>query len=225
VNDRADARAAVLAVVAVSKRLGARKVLDAASLSLAPGELAALVGENGVGKSTLLRVVAGIVAPDAGDVHIAGHSLGAARTRALASLGFVPEKADLPEHLRASEWLDLVAALKRAPRAGAALLDELGASPFVHQRLGSLSLGQARRIALAAALIGAPRVLVLDEPTNGLDAEAMDVLAGVLTRARGTGEPGRARAVLFATHDRAYARRLDARVLTLADGRIEPRPA
>jgi ABC-type multidrug transport system ATPase subunit len=187
-----------LRVEDVGKRLGGRRVLDRVRLRCDGGVLA-VVGPNGVGKSTLLRIVAGILVPDEGGVFLRERRI----ERALRDVGYVPEKADPPPHLSVAELCALARALRRAPAAlPDETLDRLGVRDFWEQRIATLSLGQRRRACLAAALVGDPWLLVLDEPTNGLDVGGMDMLADVL-RAHAGG-------VLLATHDREFAERVGA---------------
>jgi ABC-type multidrug transport system ATPase subunit len=204
-----------LVVLGIGKRLGARRVLDDVSFVVEDGEACALIGENGAGKSTLLRVVAGVLAADRGDVRVVGASLRDERVLALSRLGYAPEGSDIPEHLRATEWLALVASLRRAAPLDRETFGRLGLGPFEHQRVGTLSLGQRRRLSLAAALLGHPTVLVLDEPSNGLDGDSLAALTETVARHTSCGG-----VAIFATHDAAWAARAGARVLRLAHGRI-----
>ncbi len=188
----------ILKIKDVGKRLGGRRVLDKVGLELDGGVLA-VVGPNGCGKTTLLRIVAGVLAPDEGDVLLDGHRLDRAH------LGYVPEAADPPAHLTVDELLALVAALRRAAPLARELRAELGLDGIAGQRIGSLSLGQRRRACLGAALVGGPWLLVLDEPTNGLDPAGVDLLARLL------GEHAVRGAILVATHDLDFAEGLGAR--------------
>jgi ABC-2 type transport system ATP-binding protein len=144
-------------------------------------------------------VLTGVLAADRGAVQIAG------------SVGFVPEKPDLPDHLLVSEWLDVVASLKGLPR-----LAELpfGAGDLRGARTAALSLGQRQRVSLAAAWIGDPAILVLDEPTNGLDAATRDELVTRLCA------PGRTS--LVATHDAELAALVGTRRLFVRGGDVLP---
>jgi len=205
----------LLSIDSVSKRMGGRRVLSDASLTLRAGEACALVGANGAGKSTLLRIVVGVTVPDSGEIRVAGLPLRTARVAALANIGYAPEHADFPEYLRASEWLAMVEALKGLRRLDPEQVRPLGLSAFAHQRLGSLSLGQRRRVALAAGLVGTPRLLVLDEPTNGLDAAALGEVAHLVSA-----QLARGGSVLFATHDAAFACQVGARRIRVEDGRL-----
>jgi ABC-2 type transport system ATP-binding protein len=205
----------LLVVERVTKRLRARKVLDDVSMTVSAGETCALMGENGAGKSTLLRIVAGVLRPDGGRVSIDGISLTSQRSAALANVGYAPERADIPEHLSGMEWIDLIAAVKRSPRPSEERLETLGVTAFVRQRVASLSLGQQRRVALAAALVGSPRLLVLDEPTNGLDADTLEGLVRFVVARADASE-----ATLVATHDEVFATRIRARVVGIQGGKI-----
>jgi len=204
-----------LRVTDVQKRLGGRVVLDGASLTAVCGERVALLGENGAGKTTLLRIVAGVLAPDAGEVTFADESLLAAAGAARRQLGFVPEHPDAVPHLSVLELLRLVAALKRAELPKASMLERLGVAPLLGSRTDALSLGQRRRAFLAAALVGEPSLLVLDEPTNGLDPHGVALLGEILRERAQAGA-----VVLFVTHDLAFANELGARKVILRRGRI-----
>lgn len=205
----------MIAIDDVAKRYGGRDVLRGVSLSVRGGEVCALLGENGSGKSTLLAIAGGILDPDRGDVRIAGVSIQKDRAAALANAGVAPERADVPDHLLAIEWLDLVASLKRATSLSSDAIAAWGLEPILYTRVGALSLGQHRRVVLAAATIGAPMVLLLDEPTNGLDRDMLGALdAEIVAHAKRGG------AVLVATHDRAFAERVATASARIDAGRV-----
>lgn len=197
----------------VSKRRGGRLVVDDVSFTVAGGEVVALVGANGAGKSTLLAIVAGSLSPDRGWVAIGGATSGRRR-----QLGYVPEAADPPGHLTGGELLALAAALRGAEPLDDATRARLGVDGLAAQRIERMSLGQRRRACLAAALVGAPSALVLDEPDNGLDADGLDALVDLVAAAS-----ARNAAVLVATHDPAVRTRLGARELHLAAGKLVTR--
>ena len=208
-----------LLVSELCKRFGGREVLQGVSLSCARGERVALLGANGTGKSTLLRIIAGVIEPEAGTVLLDGASLLGKVPAPRARLGYVPEAADPPPHLTTAELLALVAALKRAPPLGDAVLDRVGARALIDQPIGSLSLGQRRRACLAAALVGEPTLLVLDEPTNGLDPGGVEMLAGLIRDRAGSGTT-----TLVATHDLDFADAIGARRVALDAGRVAASP-
>ena len=201
----------------VRKSLGGRRVLDEVSFECARGEITVLTGHNGAGKSTLLEIVAGIMEPDRGTVTIAGRDLARDPRRARQALGYVPEAANPPGHMSANELFDLVRALKGAAPLADELREQLGIEAVAGQRIARLSLGERRRVCLAAALIGEPSVLVLDEPTNGIDASGLVVLSGLLQERKSAGA-----AVLMATHDAGFAAELADMHLCLENGCLLP---
>ena len=209
-----------LEVRGVSKKLGHRTILDGVDLRCEPSELVIVRGENGSGKTTLLRLLGGILQPDQGSIHIAGRSLSSEPVRAKAQLGYVPDNLDVVPELAVSELLGLVSALKSQALGAPAAIDvrwraRLGVDAVWDQRLRSLSFGQRKRVALLAALIGEPQLLILDEPTNGLDPAAVDLLVELLDeRCRA------ARATLLTSHDRELAERVSATRYRIASGKL-----
>jgi ABC-2 type transport system ATP-binding protein len=205
-----------LRLVNLHKTMGRRSVLSGVSLSLEPQEVCVLVGENGSGKSTLLSLVAGVLEPESGEIFLSGYALHGEREQALQTLGYAPERAELPDGLMVMEWLDLVASIKQQPMPTRQTFEHYHVESVIGQRLGTLSLGQMRRVLLMAAALGAPRLLVLDEPSNGLDSRSVDWLVAWLSSCSQQGS-----SVLMATHDRAFAQRVGTRVVELHDGMIK----
>ena len=199
------------------KRLAGRVVLAGIDAEVPSGTACALLGANGAGKSTLLRIVAGVLAPDSGQVTLSGTSLLGPDGAARRLLGYVPEHPDALPHLTVRELLRLVAALKRCQLPPDDLLDRVGALPLLDRRTHALSLGQRRRAFLAAALVGDPILLVLDEPTNGLDPDGVSMLATLLRERATLGA-----SVLVATHDLAFVSSLSATPLRLSQGTVLP---
>lgn len=185
----------VLEATELEKSFALRPVLRSVSLRVAAGERLVIVGDNGSGKSTLLLVLAGVLIADRGAVDVRG------------TVGFAPERPDLPEHLVVAEWLDLIASLKglRGPRPPAFGVDALGGL-----KLGALSLGQRQRVSLAAACLGTPSILLLDEPTNAIDAEAREDFIHRLS----------GQTAVIATHDRVFAEHVATRLLTMRHGAL-----
>lgn len=200
-----------LVVDALSVRRGGRVVFDAMTFDVGAGEIVGLVGPNGCGKSTLLQAVAGVLEPRAGRVTIHGSSVWGGhddRKRARRQLGYVPEGADAPGFLTGGELWALCAATRGARPAVAPDVDvALGLDELASRTLDTMSLGQRRRACLGAALVGAPAVLVLDEPDNGLDVTRMTALVALLQAYAG--------AVLIASHDEIWLDRLGARRVRL----------
>lgn len=197
------------------KRLGKRQVLNGVTLRCAAGEAAIVLGHNGSGKSTLLRLCAGIIEPDEGAVRIDGYEVGGGGTAARRRLGYVPDNTDPLPDLLVAELCALTASLKQAAAPPQSLIDELGVTPFFKQRLATLSFGQRKRACLLAALIGQPKLLILDEPTNGLDPEGVALIVRLIESRRRDGL-----ATLLATNDQPFADALGRTQYQLQDGRV-----
>lgn len=223
---------AVLQGAHLSISFGARRVLDGATITLRPGELVALVGGNGSGKSTLLRVISGHVLPDRGALALDGADVLGSSPEELARLGVTLASGSRPvfpdltvrENLQIATWICPGSRRARADMAGAALgrFPELASLDRV--AAGTLSGGEQRLLALAASLIGRPRVLLADEVTLGLSPQAR---ARALRTLRGAADSGAA--VLVVEHELRDLLPLADRVLVLEDGRLtetdEPRKA
>lgn len=205
-----------LAIVALKKRLGKRQILDGIDLTCGRGEATVVLGQNGSGKSTLLRLAAGILEPDSGRVLIDGSELSHGGTAARRKLGYVPDSTDPLPDLLVAELCALVSSLKQATLPPPSLAAELGVSPFLHQRLGTLSFGQRKRACLLLALIGDPQLLILDEPTNGLDPEGVKLIGELVAERRRDGT-----ATLIATNDRPLAEALGGTSHKLVNGRLQ----
>lgn len=211
----------MLEVDAIEKRLGGRELLRKVSLRGAPREVVVITGENGSGKTTLLRILAGMIEPSRGSVRIAGHSLMREPVRAKAHLGYVPDGLDTLPELLVSELIALVVALKRTPDRQEVAVDQrwcelLGVHATWAQRLRSLSFGQRKRVALLAALIGEPGLLILDEPTNGLDAAGTELILALIDERRRA-----SLTTLLCTNDLELESRLTATRYHLASGSLE----
>lgn len=199
-----------------------RVVLAGIELTLAPGEALGLVGPNGSGKSTLLSLAAGLIDPSSGRVEVFGHPAGSRAAR--QQVGYLADGFPFPPELGPREVLELFGALqglaRRARRARAeAWLARVGLAHEAKTPLGAFSLGMKRRFALAQAAQHAPGLLLLDEPTAGLDAEGHVVLAELLAEARARGA-----ALLLATHVPADLAGC-AQALVLLGGRVVERVA
>jgi ABC-type multidrug transport system ATPase subunit len=208
-----------LVVERLTVRRGGRTVIDELSLAVAAGEIVGVVGPNGCGKSTLLSAIAGVLAPHDGRITIAGASVWGARgerQRARAALGYVPEGADPPGFLVASELWALCAASRGAAPPSAELRVALGLDELRDTALERMSLGQRRRACLGAALLGPPKLLVLDEPDNGLDGKRLAELATLLRDHAAAGG-----ATILASHDRAWLDQLGARVVPMEKAWME----
>ncbi|MCW5659883.1 MAG: ATP-binding cassette domain-containing protein [Burkholderiaceae bacterium] len=212
--------APTLRVEGLSKRYGERVALDALSCMLQPGSFVALLGPNGAGKSTLFQLLTGLFVPDAGQIHVAGHSMRDAATRALRHIGVVFQQMSLDLDLTVRANLRFHADLHGLPRAAAQArivqrCQAAGLGGDLERSVRELSGGNRRKVELVRALLHEPELLLMDEPTVGLDPKSRrDLVASVRAdvAARGT-------TVLWATHLVEEATQAD-RVLVLHRGRL-----
>ena len=202
----------------VHKRYATQPVLRGVSFAVQRGEILSLLGPNGCGKTTTLRLIAGFLSADAGEVRVCGEPLGSGSLAARRRIGYLPERAPLYDALRVRDYLDFVAAAKGVPRAerpraldravGDFALDAVASKP-----VGTLSKGYRQRVGLAQATLADPEVLLLDEATNGLDALQIVEVRALIRR----GSAGRA--VIFCSHLMQEVTALCDRVIVLHEGR------
>ena len=198
------------------KRYGAVQAVDGVSLSIQSGEVYSLIGANGAGKSTLIRMIVGITEPDAGRVQICGEDLAQRLPKTKRHLGYLPEELTLYDRLTGREYLELVAGLKESdPSPVADEIDFFELSHVAQKLVGAYSLGMRKKLGLAAAMIGSPDILVLDEPLNGLDVEMMRKL-----RLRIESERERGRALLVSSHVMSFVERVSDRIGVMRGGRL-----
>jgi Cu-processing system ATP-binding protein len=164
------AEKATIEVERVTKRFGAVEAVRGVSFDLPEGRTVALVGHNGAGKTTLLKMMLGLIRPSQGCIRVLGEDPASGAFAARRRLGFLPENVSFNAALTCRETLSFYARLKREPATSVPkLLDRVGLSAAADRRVGTYSKGMRQRLGLAQALLGEPRVLLLDEPTTGLD--------------------------------------------------------
>jgi len=207
-------------VTGLGKSFGSRRVLDEVSFSVRPGELVGLLGPNGAGKTTTLSILATVLNPDQGEVTIAGLDLATQRAAIRARLGLVPQSLALYPTLTARENLLLFARLRgatarEARRTCAEVLDEVGLTEHAQRTVGLLSGGMKRRLNLACALVHRPQVLLLDEPTVGVDPQSRERILSIIKE---LGQNGTA--VLYCTHYMDEVERVCSRVVLIDHGRV-----
>jgi len=198
---------AALSATGVTKRYGARTALNDVSFECAPGERVAVIGPNGAGKTTLLSILAGLQPPDAGSV-----------SRSPREVGWVPQVPALYGKLSVAENLRLFARLERVEdveETVTRMLDLAGLADRAHDEVGRLSGGNRQRVNIAIGLLGAPPVLLLDEPSSALDPRQRERLWEFILALSRAGT-----AVVYSTHNVAEAERYADRVLVLADGEL-----
>jgi ABC-2 type transport system ATP-binding protein len=203
----------------VVKRFGAVEAVRGISFRVHEGEIVGFLGPNGAGKTTTMRMLCGIFPPTSGSIRIAGHDVGTEPLACRRALGYFPEHAPYHAELRVSEYLRFVARVKRVPRgeqarAVAAVLAAFALESVASRRVGTLSKGYRQRVGLAQALLGDPPILVLDEPTIGLDPGQVVEIRDLVRGLRGT------RTVLFSSHILSEVEALCERVIVIAAGAI-----
>jgi ABC-2 type transport system ATP-binding protein len=206
----------VIEVAGLRKRYGGRTILDGVDLTVRPGEIVALLGPNGAGKTTLVETIEGYRTADAGTVRVAGLDprRGGARLRARIGL-MLQDGAGLEPRATARDLVRLYASFHDNGRRPDDLIDEVGLAPVAGTRVRRLSGGERQRLALAIALVGDPEILLLDEPTAGMDPQARRDTRDLIAGLRATG-----RTILLTTHDLGDVERLADRVAILHRGRI-----
>ncbi|WP_427869244.1 ABC transporter ATP-binding protein [Leucobacter luti] len=214
--------APAIEAVGLSRSFGATQVVVDASLSVAAGEITALVGPNGSGKTTLMLMLATLLRPDSGAIRIAGHDTITETAAARAALGWMPDVLGSWDSLTVRETL-LMACEMYGIRGGSAhartdaLLAATALGPLAQQRTHTLSRGQKQRLSLGRALVHEPRVLLLDEPASGLDPEARIAQREALSRLASEGV-----AILITSHVLDELEQLVTNAVFLREGRTVP---
>ncbi len=208
----------MLELEALTKRYGELVALDGLSFSVDPGQMFGFVGPNGAGKTTAMRIVLGVLAADEGEVRWRGQPL---ESDARRRIGYMPEERGLYPKMRVGEQLAFLAELHGLERGQAVESAErwserMGVAERAGDKVEELSLGNQQRVQLAAALVGEPELLVLDEPFSGLDPVGVDVLSEVLREeVSHNGVP-----VIFSSHQLELVERLCDAVAIIKGGRL-----
>jgi ABC-2 type transport system ATP-binding protein len=214
----------MLQLQGIRKAYGARVVLDALDLQLRPGRTCGLWGRNGTGKTTLLRIISGMLLPDAGTVRVFGRDP-ASDWSVRRQMGIVEDGDTYFPELTPEEYLWWVGRLREVEEETCGRqIERLAKAFYIEDRLGdltgSLSHGMRRKVAMASAFIGMPPSILLDEPTNGLDVDSAEALAELLIEHR----QGGGTAVL-ACHDRGFVERCCSEVIAISGGRLVQQPS
>ncbi|MBD0710659.1 MULTISPECIES: ABC transporter ATP-binding protein [unclassified Streptomyces] len=205
----------VIEVRGLHKAYGGRKVVDGVSFEVGEGEVFGILGPNGAGKTTTVECVEGLRTPDAGLVRVCGYDPAVQRAELTRVLGVQLQESELQARLTVREALDLYASFYPVPVDRHSLAERLGLLPHLGTRFQQLSGGQKQRLFIALALIGGPRVVVLDELTTGLDPRARREVWELVESIRDDGVT-----VLLVTHFMEEAQRLCDRIALLDGGRI-----
>lgn len=201
----------------VTRRFGDVQALDGVSLAIGKGCMVGLIGHNGAGKSTLFKVMLGLLAPDSGQVLVDGAPLaGPAWREARRRIGYLPESFATYDNLSGLEVLRLFADLKKAPRASCGeVLERVGLAGAAARAVRGYSKGMRQRLGFAQVLLGAPDLVFLDEPTNGLDPEGIHDFYRILREVRAGGTT-----VVIASHILAEIQDRVDQLVILRGGRV-----
>jgi ABC-2 type transport system ATP-binding protein len=210
---------AAIALESVSKRYGSKDIVHDLSFTVEPGEIVGFLGPNGAGKTTTMRMISGYTAPSAGRVTVAGYDMAKQNELAARKIGYLPEQPPLYDALEVAQYLRFVAKVKAVPRAEIKMDIERVTTAcrledVLTKEIYKLSKGYRQRLGLAQALLGKPEVLLLDEPTAGLDPGQIQETREVI---RAFGEKN---AVLLSTHILPEATMICQRVAIINHGRL-----
>ncbi|MDP9015027.1 MAG: ABC transporter ATP-binding protein [Pseudomonadota bacterium] len=203
----------------LSKRYGNKLAVDDLTFAVAPGEVLGFLGANGAGKSTTMRMIAGFIAPTAGQVTVCGYDIERAPVAAKSCMGYLPEGAPSYGEMTVAEFLDFVADIRGLSGAQRRLrrsvvIERLALEPVIDQVIDTLSKGFRRRVGLAQALIHDPQVLILDEPTDGLDPNQKHEVRRLIN------ELSKDKLVIVSTHILEEVHEVCTRAIIIAHGRI-----
>ena len=191
----------------INKSFASQRVLNDVTLEIPAGQVVGLLGPNGAGKSTLMKILMGLWKPDSGSVHVP------------PSIGYLPENNPLYEEMYVSEYLQFMAQMTgiSASRDAevSALIEKVGLTPERHKHIRELSKGYRQRVGLAQALLGDPQLLILDEPTTGLDPNQLVEIRSLIR------ELGKDRTVILSTHIMQEVGAMCDRVVILDHGQIK----
>ena len=208
----------MIATENLSRSYDQKVALRDLTMRVEPGEILGFLGPNGAGKSTTVKILTGMIRADGGRAEVAGFDVAKQPLEVKKRIGYVPETAALYDGLTAAEYLELVACLYRLDRKTAAtrtgeLMDLFGLAAVRNQRMSEFSKGMRQKVVIAAALIHRPDVLFLDEPLDGLDANAAMVVKELLKQLASQGKT-----ILFCSHILEVVERMCTRIVIINDG-------
>ena len=209
----------MVAVEGLSRRFGHLLAVDGISLAVERGEVLGILGPNGSGKSTTMKMITGFLAPSAGRVEVCGIDVAVDPVAAQRRLGYLPEGAPAYGDITTAAYLRFIADARRlfgaaGRRAIGDIVERTGIAPVLHQPIETLSKGFKRRVGLAQALLHDPDVLILDEPTDGLDPNQKFEVRSLIR------EMSRDKAIVISTHILEEVETVCSRALIIAEGRI-----
>jgi ABC-type multidrug transport system ATPase subunit len=209
----------VIEVSHLSKNYGSRPAVKDLSFTVGDGQIFGLLGPNGAGKSTIMNILTGYIAPTSGEVKVAGFSLPEQAQQAKACVGYLPEQPPLYPEMTVQEYLDFASELKGVRRAERKeqvrrAARRTGLEEVLPRLIRSLSKGYRQRVGIAQALLGSPKLIILDEPTVGLDPAQVIEIRKLIR------ELGKAHTVILSSHILSEVQAVCSQVLILAKGRL-----
>lgn len=203
----------------LTKVYGTQKAIDSISFNIQKGEIVGFLGPNGAGKSTTMKILTGYLEATAGEALVNNYSLNTEAKLAQASIGYLPEHNPLYLEMYIREFLEFAGSLynmsgKPLKNRVATLIEMVGLDREKHKKIGQLSKGYRQRVGLAQALIHDPEILILDEPTTGLDPNQLSEIRGLIK------EVGKNKTVIFSTHIMQEVESICERVIVLNQGKI-----
>ena len=201
----------------ITKLYGEQRALDHVSFTVNKGEIVGLLGPNGAGKSTLMKIITCFIPPTEGEVKVCGHSIYDESLAVRRVIGYLPEHNPLYLDMYVREYLRFAAGLSGVKNSGESvdrMVELTGLTPEVNKKIGQLSKGYRQRVGLAQALIHDPQVLILDEPTTGLDPNQLEFIRNVIR------QTGKDKVVLLSTHIMQEVEAMCSRAIIINHGRI-----
>ncbi|HUH34937.1 MAG TPA: ATP-binding cassette domain-containing protein [Moheibacter sp.] len=199
----------------LSKKYGQQLALNQVSFSIEKGEVVGLLGPNGAGKSTLMKSISGAILPDSGEILVDDFSVLHQAIQTKKRIGFLPENNPLYHEMYVREYLNFVADLRQVNKNEIdKIIEKVGLLPESHKKIGQLSKGYKQRVGLAQAILSNPEILILDEPTNGLDPNQILEIRELIR------EIGQSKTVILSTHIMQEVEALCSRVILLNKGSI-----
>ena len=199
----------------ISKFYGEQAALQSVSLNIKKGEVVGFLGPNGAGKSTLMKIITCYLPANEGEVKVCGEDVQEDSLSVRSKVGYLPEHNPMYLEMYIKEYLEFVAGVYNSPKERVSEMIELtGLTPEQHKKIGELSKGYRQRVGLAAALIHNPEVLILDEPTTGLDPNQLAEIRSLIK------EIGKDKTVLLSTHIMQEVDKMCSRVVIINKGKI-----
>jgi len=199
----------------LTKKYGEQLALDKVSFSIESGEVVGLLGPNGAGKSTLMKSITNAINPDSGDILVNDFKVADQPIETKKMIGFLQENNPLYMDMYVKEYLEFVTSIQKVEKSKIdEIIEKVGLTPEKHKKISQLSKGYKQRVGLAQAIISSPEILILDEPTNGLDPNQIIEIREVIR------EIGKEKTVILSTHIMQEVEALCSRVILLNKGRI-----